>query len=116
LFQKHSSLPIDTKVIKLLVAPTQPENNRCLEVWTAEATGEKQKGFVEAAIKLKENMKGVPGLISSFGGITNTQVVTFLVWDKLESHQDFQKSSEFPGLLKDCVALAPKMDVYHVQL
>jgi heme-degrading monooxygenase HmoA len=116
LFQKHSTQPIQTKVIKSLVPPTKPEDKKCLEVWIAKVAADKQNDFVAAEFKLKEGMKGTAGLLSSFGGVTADEVVTFILWDKLESHTAFKNSAEFGPLLKDCVALMTGGEVYHLQL
>lgn len=116
LFQKYSSHPIETKIIKSLVAPTRPQDKKCLEVWIAKVAADKQKDFVAAELKLKEGMKGIAGLLNSFGGVTKDEVVTFILWDKLESHTAFKNSAEFGPLLKDCVGLMTGSEVYHLQL
>jgi hypothetical protein len=67
-------------------------------------------------IKLKDDMKNVTGLKNFSTGVATNQVISFLEWDKIESHQAIDKDPQFPVLLKNCLALASKQELYHVQL
>lgn len=116
MFQKYSSKPIDTKVIKSAVEPVKPQEKKCLEVYVAHVDGEAQKQFVESLKKLREKMNNLPGLLSSFGGVTKDEVYTFITWETIEDHKNFQKSAEFPDMLAECMKIAPKCGVYHLQL
>lgn len=116
LFQKHSSKPIETKVIKSLVPPQKPEDKKCLEVWVAQVAEDKQKDFITASLALKESMKGTPGLLNSFGGVTKTEAISFILWEKLEDHKAFQATPNYPNTVKSFAALSTGSELYHLQL